>query len=147
MMREFNLRSLAVADSAVGGAADGRHTFGFGSDIGDAALLPPEPGLPHVLHHFLDGGADGRFPSILTSSLPVLFNPARAVLLHNGVVRPKGLFPYHFPDISVYSPSYKLRDCWVVRALMLSEHLCLHQLPLSMDPLFAGINSGGFFAF
>jgi hypothetical protein len=147
MLREFNLRLLAVADSAVGGATDGPHTFEFGSNIGDAALLTPEPGLPHVLRHFLDGGVDRRFPSILLSSLPVLSNPARAVQLHNGIVHPEGLFPYCFPDILVYSPSYKLRDCWVVRALTLSEHHRLHQLPLSMDPLLVGLNSGGFSPF
>jgi hypothetical protein len=143
MLREFNLRSLAVADLAVGGATNGHHTFRFGSDIGDMALLAPKPGLPRILHHFLDGGIDGRFPSIPTSSLPVLSNPARAVLLHNGIVRPRGLFPCCFPDILVYSLSYRLRDCWVVCALTLAERFCLHQLPLSMDPLLASLNSGG----
>jgi hypothetical protein len=68
MLREFNLRLLAVADLAVGGATNGRHTFGFGSNIGDAALLTPDPGLPRILCHFLDGGVDERFPSILMSS-------------------------------------------------------------------------------
>jgi hypothetical protein len=143
MLQEFNLWLLAVSDSAVGGATDGHHTFRFGSDIVDAAVLAPELGLPHVLHRFLNGGVDGRFSSILTSSLPVLSNPARAVLLHNGIVCPEGLFPCRFPDILVYSPSYKLRDCWVVRALTLPERLCLHQLPLSMEPLLAGLNLGG----
>jgi hypothetical protein len=74
MLREFNLWLLAVADLVVGGATDGPHTFEFGSNIGDAVLLTPEPGLPHILRHFLNGGVDGRVPSILTSSLPVLSN-------------------------------------------------------------------------
>jgi hypothetical protein len=66
-------------------------------------------------------------------------------LLHNGIVRPEGLFPTWFPDILVYSLLYKLRDCLVVRGLMLTKRLHLHRLPLplSMDPLLSGLNPGG----
>jgi hypothetical protein len=103
--------------------------------------------LPHVLHHFLDGGVEGRFSSVPKALLPELVNPAWTVMLHNKIVCHEGLFPCHFPDILVYSPSYKLHNRWVVRGLTLTEQLRLHQLPLSMDPLLAGLNSRGVLPF
>ena len=62
------------------------------------------------------------------------------MLLHNGVVRPEGLFTNLSPTILVYVLSYKLQDQWVKRGLLLQEHLRLHQLPLYMDPRLAALN-------
>jgi hypothetical protein len=143
IFRELDLQVVIVADSAVGGTTDGRHIFGIGCNIVVTNSIMIEQGLPRVLCHYLDGGVDGRFPTVLKDSLPVIPNPTRTVLLHNGIMHNEGLFPCCFPDILVYSPSYKRRDHWVVCGLTLTERLWLHQLPLSMDPLLAGLNSGG----
>jgi hypothetical protein len=59
--------------------------------------------------------------------------------MHAGVVRADGLFPSCSPDVAIYAPSYKLKDCWVIRPLTLSEWFRLHQLPLHFDPLLAGL--------
>ena len=137
----FDLRSLIVSDAGVGGATDGRHLLGFGQDLGSNVTPVVEPGLCLVLRHFLDGGVEGSFPVVPHATLPLLDTPARAVLLHDGIVRPEGLFPCRSPDIMVYAPSYKLRRRWVIRRLTVSEHLRLRQLPLSMDPLLSGLSA------
>jgi hypothetical protein len=100
-----------------------------------------------MLTHVLDGGTEGHFPSVLKSSLPVLVNLARAVLLHEDVVRPEGLLPSQSPDMQIYAPSYKLRNCWVLRTLTLPEGLRLHQLPLYMDPLLSSLSPHGLLPF
>ncbi len=82
----------------------------FGSDLGLVITPMAEPGLPCTLHHFLDGGVAGWFPSVMKSSIPELVTPAWAVLLHNGIVWPEGLFPCHSPDILVYAPSHNWQD-------------------------------------
>ncbi len=147
LLSEFDLWALVVADSAMGGATDGQHIFGFGSNLGATTPMTTGQGLPCVLHHFLDGGVEGRVSSVPKALLPELVNPARTVMLHNGIVWHEGLFPCRFLDMLVYNPSYKLRDRWVVRGLTLTERLRLHRLPLSMDPLLAGFNSGGVLPF
>ena len=107
-----------------------------------------EPGLPRTLWHFLNRGVDGCFPSILLkATTPSLNNSARAVLLHDGIVQPKGLFPYWSNTILVYTPSYKLQDWWVKHRLTLQEHLHLRQLPLYMDPLLAVLNPNKWLSF
>jgi hypothetical protein len=143
----YDLFPLVVADSAAGGSTDSQHLLGFGHDLGTLATPVVEPSLLHTLHHVLDGGTKGHFPSVLRSSLPVLVNPARAVLLHEGVARPKGLLPNQFLDILVYAPSYILRDCWEIHGLTLLERLWLHQLPLHMEPLLAGLSPCGHLPF
>ena len=119
LLEEVNLHPWVITDSAVGRGTNGRHLLGFGSALGSP--IPPtlEPGLPRTLWHFLDRGVDGRFPSILKATIPSLNNPARVVLIHDGTVRPKGLFPNLSPTILVYALSYKLQDQWVKRWLML----------------------------
>ena len=141
LLVSFDLDTLVVGDAAVGGATDGRHLLGFGRNLGSDATPAIEPGLCLVLRHFLDGGVDGSFPVVARDSLPPLEAPARAVLLHDGFVRPEGLFPCRTPAIRVYAPSYRLRGRWVIRRLTTVEHLRLRQLPLSMDPLLSGLNS------
>ncbi len=42
----------------------------------------------------------------------------------------------------MYAPSYKLKDRYFTCGLTMSERLRLHQLPLAMDPLLAGLNPG-----
>jgi hypothetical protein len=110
LLADFGLCSLMVGVSAVGGATAGWHLLSFGSDLGSTITPTAEPGLPRMLHHFLDGGVDGRFPSVLKSSIPELVTPAWAVLLHNGIVRPEGLFPWHLPGIQVYAPFHIHQD-------------------------------------
>ncbi len=84
---------------------------------------------------------------MLKSSLPILDNPARAVLLHDGVVWPEGLFPSHSLDVKIFAPSYKLKSFWVIRGLTMPERLRLHQLLLYMDPLLAGLSPCGLLPF
>ncbi len=123
----------------VGGATDSQHLLGFGLDLGSLATPTVQPGLPRTLRHFLDGGTEGCFPSVLKFSLPALSRPARAVLTHAWVVRANGLLPSCSPDVAIYIPSYKLKDRWVIWPLTLSERFRLHQLPLHFDPLLAGL--------
>ncbi len=42
----------------------------------------------------------------------------------------------------MYAPSYKVKDRYFTLGLTMSERLWLHQLPLAMDPLLAGLNPG-----
>ncbi len=72
LLESFRLALLVVADSMVGGATDGQYLLGFGLDLGSSASPTVEPGLPHTLRHFLDGGTEGCFPSVLKSSLLAL---------------------------------------------------------------------------
>jgi hypothetical protein len=143
----FGLHPLVVADSASGGATDRQHLIGFGCYL--SSLVPPcvKSGLPCMLWHVLDGSTEGCFPLVPKSSLPVLVNPARAVLLHNGIAQPEGMLPSWSPDILVYAPLYKLRDCWMVRGLTSPERLRLHQVPIHMDPLLAGLSPCGHLPF
>ena len=144
LLTEFGLRPLVVGDAEAGGATDAQHLFGFGCDIGSPYLPVVEVGLHRTLRHVLDGGVEGRFPTVLKALIPQLERPARAVLWHSGVLRPEGLFPCHAiaNTITVYCPSHRLMDSWTVRALTLQETLCLFQMPLGMDPLLAGFNPG-----
>jgi hypothetical protein len=147
LLDSFGFRSMVVADSAVGGVTDGRHLLGFGHNLGSSVTPTIELGLPLVLRHFLDGGIEGNFHSVLKASLPLLVAPSRTVLLHNGIARAEGLLPCRTPDIMVYAPSHKLRERWVTRRLTTLEQLRLRQIPLSMDPLLSGLSSGGTFPF
>ena len=133
-----------MGDAEAGGATDAQHLFGFGSDIGSPCLPVVEVGLHQTLRHVLDGGVEGRFPTVLKASIPQLERPARALLWHNGVLRPEGLFTCRSiaNTITVYCPSHRLMDRWTVRAITLQETLRLFQMPLGMDPLLAGLNPG-----
>ena len=144
LLTEFGLQPLVVGDVAAGGATDAQHLFGFGRDIGSPCLPVVKMGLHRTLHQVLDGGVEGRFPTALKSLIPQLERPVRAVLWHNGVLRPEGLFPCRSlaNTITVYCPSYRFRDRWTVRKLTLQETLRLFQTPLGMDPLLAGLNPG-----
>ena len=143
LLAEFTFRPLLVVDSASGGATDGQYLLGFGRDLGSSVAPAVGRGLPRTLRHVLDGGVEGRFRSVMKSSVPAVVSPARAVLLHDGVARPEGLLPCRSPNISTYAPSYKLRDRWVIRELTLAERFRLHQLPLHMDTLLGGLNPRG----
>ena len=147
LLDSFGFRSMVVADSAVGGVTDGRHLLGFGHNLGSSVTPTIELGLPFVLRHFLDGGIEGDFRSVLKAGLPLLVAPSWTVLLHNGIARAEGLLPCRTPDIMVYAPSYKLRERWVTRRLTTLEQLRLRQILLSMDPLLSGLSSGGTFPF
>ena len=144
LLTEFGLRPLVVGDVEAGGVTDAQHLFGFGSNIGSQCLPVVEVGLHRTLHHVLDGGVEGCFPTVLKSSIPQLERPTRAVLWHNGMLRPEGLFPCRSlaNTIIVYCPSHRLRDRWAVRELTLKETLRLFQMPLGMDPLLVGLNLG-----
>jgi len=64
LLDSFELRSLVVADSAVGGVTDGHHLLGFGLNLSSCITPTVEQGLPLVLRHFLDGGVEGDFRSV-----------------------------------------------------------------------------------
>ena len=72
LLTEFGLRPLVVGDAEAGGATDAQHLFGFGSDIGSSSLPVVEAGLHRTLRHILDGGVQGRFPTVLRASVPHL---------------------------------------------------------------------------
>ena len=94
LLTKFGHRPLVVGDAEAGGATDAQHLFGFGGEFGSQCLPVVEVGLHRTLHHVLDVGVEGRFPStVLKASIPQLEQPERAVLWHNGVLRPEGLFP------------------------------------------------------
>jgi hypothetical protein len=80
LLWDFGLQSLVIANSAVGGATDGRHLFGFGCKLGSLVTPMVETGLPRTLRHFLDGGVEGQFASVCKDSLPLLDKPARVVV-------------------------------------------------------------------
>ena len=60
LLRDFGLHLLIIANSAVGGATNGRHMLGFGCDLGSQVIPTVETGLLRTLRHFLDGGIEGR---------------------------------------------------------------------------------------
>jgi hypothetical protein len=142
LLWDFGLHLLIIANSAVDGATNGYHMLGFGHDLGSQVTPTVETGLPCTLQHFLDGGVKGRFASVRKTLLPLLDKPAQAVLFHNGIVRSKGLFPCRTPEALVCAPSYKLKDRYFTCGLTMRECLRLHQLPLAMEPLLAGLNPG-----
>ena len=76
-----------------------------------------ELGLPIVLCHFLDGGVEGIFPTVLKTSLHWLDTPACAVLIHSCIVQGEGFLPCREPDTLVYAPLYTLWEQWVTRKL------------------------------
>ncbi len=147
LLASFQLHSLIISDSAVGGVTDGPHLLGFRDDLGSSVTPMIELGLPLVLSHFLDGGVTGPFPTVLKTSLPPLDTPACTVLMHNGIVQAEGLLPCLAPDTLVYAPSYKLCEQWATRQLTVLEQLRLCQLPLSMDPLMSGLRPSRTFPF
>ncbi len=106
-----------------------------------------EPGLRWTVCHVLDGSVEGRFPTVLKSSLPNLSSPACAVLWHNNILWPEGLFPSRTPDTKVYCSLHRLQDQWTVRTLTIAEKLRLYQLPLSMDAALTPLFSNGWLLF
>ncbi len=123
VLAAFGLHPLVVADFASGSATNSQHLIGFGLDLGSLVTLSVESGLPHTLRHVLDGGTEDCFPSVSKSSLPVLVNPARAVLLHDGIAQSEGLLPSWSPDILIYTPLDILSNLWLVQGLTLPERL------------------------
>ncbi len=137
MLADHDLQALVIRDAASGGATDAHHLLGFGTRLHLLVVPRVEPGLPCSVLHVLDGGVEGRFPTVFQDSVPPLTNPARAVLIHKGILHPEGLLPCHSPDIDVYAPLYRMPGWWAVRRLTFEEKLRLYQMPLNMDPLLA----------
>jgi hypothetical protein len=137
LLADHDLRALVIGDAAPGGPTDAHHLLGFGTRLHSLVVPRVEPGLPRLVQHVLDGGVEGRFPTVFQDSVPPLTNPARAVLIHKEILRPEGLLPCHSPDIDVYVPSYRMPGRWAVQRLTFEEKLRLYQMPLNMDPLLA----------
>ncbi len=147
LCQDFDLVPLVVGDAATGGATDAQHFICFGRELTKRSTPVVEAGLRRTVRHVLDGGVEGHFPTVLKSALPELSNPARAVLWHNNILRPEGLFPSRTPDVKVYCPSHKLQDSWTIRSLTISEKLQLYQLPLSMDAVLTSLFPNGWLPF
>ena len=103
---DYGLRPLVIGNAAAGRASDAQHFFGFGDDLLYPCAPVVEPGLQQTVRNILDGGVEGRFPSVLQSAIPALDNPTRAVLWYHGILRPEGLFPCCSPDAKIYCPLY-----------------------------------------
>ncbi len=93
---------MVVGDAATGGATDAQHLLGLGDDLSSPCVPSMKVGLRWTVRNALDGGVEGRFPTVTKSSLPDLDAPPRAVLWHEDVLRPEGLFPCWFPNVRVY---------------------------------------------
>jgi hypothetical protein len=143
LCQDFDLVPLVVGNATTGGATDAQHFICFGWELTKCSTLVVEAGLRRTVRHVLDGGVEGHFPSVLKSALPELSNPSRAVLWHNNILRPEGLFPSRTPDVKVYCPSHKLQDRCTIRSLTISEKLQLYQLPLSMDAVLTSLFPNG----
>jgi hypothetical protein len=86
LLSEFGLLPLKVADASAGGATDVQHLLGFGSNFCTSGIPSVERCLQHTIRHVLDGGIEGRFPTVQKASIPPLVNPARAILWHNEIL-------------------------------------------------------------
>ena len=96
MLHGHGLRPVFFLDADNGGATDACHVFGFGHDLCSSILPASDHGLARTLHHFLDGGIEGRFlnsQKVLKSTIPKLLDPPCKVLWHDNVVLATGLFP------------------------------------------------------
>jgi hypothetical protein len=136
-LAEHGLRALVIGNAASGGATDVHHLLGFGTPLHLLVMPRVELGLPRLVRHVLDGGVEGSFPTVLQDSIPPLTNPARAVLIHNGILCPEGLLPCHAPDIGIYAPLYRMPGRWAVQSLTFEKKLQIYQMPLNIDPLLA----------
>jgi hypothetical protein len=144
VLLEHGLRPLVISDAATGGATDAQFVIGLGSDLSSLSMPVVEIGLQRTIRHIIDGGVEGRFPSVLREAIPLASdNPPRAVLWHNEILRAEGLYPCRIPNAKVYCPSYRMPKRWVIRQLTIREKLRLFQLPLSMDESLGGSNSVG----
>ncbi len=137
LLAEHGLRALVFGDAASGGVTDVHHLLGFGTHLHLLVMPRVEPGLPRLVQHMLGGGVEGSFPTVLQDSIPPLTNPAQAVLIHNGILRPEGLLPCHVLDIGVYAPLSRMPGRWAVQSLTFEKKLRIYQMPLNMDPVLA----------
>ncbi len=99
---------MVVGDAATGGTTDAQHLLGLGNDLSSPCIPSVEVELRPMVQNVLDGGVEGRFPTVAKSSLPALDAPPRAVLWHEGVLRLDGLFPCWFPNVRVYCPLHRM---------------------------------------
>jgi hypothetical protein len=147
LCKDHGLQLLTLSNAVLGSVTDSQHLLGLGHDLRSSVTPAVKAGLPCTVRHVLDGGVEGKFPTVLVSALPQVVNPPRAVLLHEGVVRPESLFLYCFPNSRIYALSHKMALQWVVCGLTLGERMRLHQMPLHMDLLLADWNSGKWLPF
>jgi hypothetical protein len=94
------------------------------------------------LHHFLDGGTEGRFlnsQKVLKLTIPKLLDPPCKILWHEDVVLAAGLFPCLLPGAWVYCPLHFFPTKWIARPLSTVKLLRVYQLPLLFDVLLGSL--------
>jgi hypothetical protein len=112
--------------------------FGFSGDVVADILPRLSMGLPWTLCHFLDGGTPGLFPIeawVPCLSIPTTKAPPGKVLWHLGAVLGEGLFFCSKPLYAVCCLSYFFQGQWIKHPRSITKLLCLHQVPLGMNPL------------
>ena len=105
LLCSHGLRSMLFLVSDNGGATDACHVFRFGHNLCLRILPASDQGLARTLHHFLDGGTEGRFlgsQKVLKTTIPKLIVPSQKLLWHEDMVLSTGLFPCLLPGARVY---------------------------------------------
>ena len=132
---------------STGGATDACHLLGFGDDLSSPCIPSVEAGLHRTVGHIVDGGVEGRFPTVAKYSLPALVTPPRAVLWHEEMLRPEDLFPCWFLDARVFCPSHRMPTRWTIRTLTIGKRLWLYQMPLTLNVVLGDLSSSRWLPF
>jgi hypothetical protein len=67
VIEKYGLFYLAVSNAVTRGASDAQHLLGFGSRLGSFVTPRVQAGLPCTVWHMLDGGMEGKLPTVLMS--------------------------------------------------------------------------------
>ena len=97
----FSLSPVTMRDMQFGGATNARFLFGFGGSFDSSHLPTAHPDIQRSLRHFLDGGIEGCFPSVLLSEVPIIAHPPWVPIKHVGVLQQEGLFNVQRPRSKV----------------------------------------------
>ncbi len=74
LFKNHGLKLLTLSNGVLGCMTDSRHLLGFGHDFWSSVTPAVKAGLPHTVQHVLDGGVEGKFPTVLVSTLPQVMN-------------------------------------------------------------------------
>ena len=138
MLAADNFKSVILSHSDFGGATNARHVIAFRGF--DPVVFSTPECMPRVLKHLLNSAAKG-FAQPIDSPVSLQGAVPRSPIVVDGLLRREGLLDLHHPRKHIAVPSVFAPSGWVRRTLTLKELLRAFDLPISMDPVFASIDS------
>ena len=80
------------------GGTDVKSLFSFSGSLDSSVVPEPKPDTQHTLKHYINGGVEGRFPTISSDEVPNIVAPRRAPIFQDSTMRGGGLFYMRRPQ-------------------------------------------------